>query len=168
MIALAARKEFLEKNRAALYDFFEDLVRALHWYLDPTRREEAIGVVAGFAKEARETFYDYLFTERNYYRDPDTRPNLDAFQRNRDTQQQLGSCRGLSTSAPAPTSPSSRKWQSVCVERIRREGRGVGAGAVRAALGQNPNTQSGLLLEVERIAATPKSFTAPRKDPPIP
>jgi len=46
MIVLAARTGFLEQNRAALYDFFEDLVRALHWYLDPAHREEAIGIVA--------------------------------------------------------------------------------------------------------------------------
>jgi sulfonate transport system substrate-binding protein len=90
MIVLAARAEFLEQNRAALYDFFEDLVRALHWYLDPAHREEAIGIVAGFTKQPREIFEGYLFTGADYYRDPEARPNLDAFQRNLDVQQHLG------------------------------------------------------------------------------
>lgn len=90
MIVLAARTGFLEKNRAALYDFFEDLVRALHWYLDPAHREDAIGIVAGFTKQPREIFADYLFTGADYYRDPDARPNLGALQRNLDVQQQLG------------------------------------------------------------------------------
>ena len=90
MIVLAARKEFLEQNRAALYDFFEDLVRALHWYLDPAHRDEAIGIVAAFTKQPRETFAEYLFTSGDYYRDRDARPNLDAFQRNLDVQEKLG------------------------------------------------------------------------------
>jgi len=90
MIVLAARTGFLEQNRVALYDFFEDFVRALHWYLDPTHREEAIRIVAGFTKQPKEIFADYLFTDADYYRDPNARPNLDAFQRNLDVQQQLG------------------------------------------------------------------------------
>ncbi|HXP77065.1 MAG TPA: ABC transporter substrate-binding protein [Stellaceae bacterium] len=90
MIVLAARTGFLEQNRAALYDFFEDLVRALHWYLDPAHREEAIGIVAGFTKQPRRIFAEYLFTGADYYRDPDARPNLEALQRNLDVQQQLG------------------------------------------------------------------------------
>ena len=90
MIVIAARAGFLEQNRAVLYDFFEDYVRALHWYLDPAHREEAIGIVAGFTKQPREIFSSYLFTEADYYRDPDARPNLDAFQRNLDVQRELG------------------------------------------------------------------------------
>jgi sulfonate transport system substrate-binding protein len=90
MIVLAARAGFLEQNRAALYDFFEDLVRALHWYLDPAHREEAIDIVAGFTRQPREIFASYLFTGADYYRDPDARPNLEAFQRNLDVQQRLG------------------------------------------------------------------------------
>ena len=90
MIVLAARTGFLEQNRAALYDLFEDLVRALHWYLEPAHRDEAIGIVAGFTKQPKEVFADYLFTAADYYRDPDARPNLDAFQHNLDLQQQLG------------------------------------------------------------------------------
>ncbi len=90
MIVIAARAGFLEQNRTALYDFFEDFVRALHWYLDPAHREQAIGVVAEFTKQPKELFASYLFTEADYYRDPDARPNLDALQRNLDAQRELG------------------------------------------------------------------------------
>lgn len=90
MIVLAARTSFLEKNRPAVRDFFEDMVRALHWYLDPANRKEAIAVVAAFTKQPPERFEAYLFTKRDYYRDPDGRPNLEALQRNLDTQKALG------------------------------------------------------------------------------
>ena len=90
MIVIAARASFLEKNRAALNDFFEDFVRALHWYLAPANREAAIGIVAGFTKQPKELFARYLFTDADYYRDPDARPNLDALQRNLDVQRDLG------------------------------------------------------------------------------
>ena len=90
MIVLAARRPFLEKNRAAVQDFFEDMVRSLYWYLDPANRKEAIATVADFTKQPPERFETYLFTKRDYYRDPDGRPNLDAFQRNIDAQKALG------------------------------------------------------------------------------
>ncbi|HKF71118.1 MAG TPA: ABC transporter substrate-binding protein [Stellaceae bacterium] len=90
MIVIAARTGFLEPNRAVLYDFFEDFVRALHWYLDPANREAAIEVVANFTKQPKQIFSGYLFTGADYYRDPDARPNLEALQRNLDVQQQLG------------------------------------------------------------------------------
>jgi len=90
MIVIAARTGFLEPNRVVLYDFFEDFVRALHWYLDPANREAAIEVVAKFTKQPKQIFSGYLFTGADYYRDPDARPNLEALQRNLDVQQQLG------------------------------------------------------------------------------
>ena len=90
MIVIAARAGFLESNHAALGDFFEDFVRALHWYLDPAHREAAIAIVAGFTNQPKELFDGYLFTDRDYYRDPDARPNLDALQRNLDVQRELG------------------------------------------------------------------------------
>lgn len=90
MVLYAARKEFLDAHRAALEDFFEDWVRALHWYLDPEHHDEAVAIVAQFTKLPPERFRDWLFTKDDYYRDPDARPNLDALQRNIDTQRALG------------------------------------------------------------------------------
>jgi len=90
MVLYAARKEFLDTHRAALADFFEDWVRALHWYLDPANHEAAVAIVADFTKLPPEQFRDWLFTKKDYYRDPDARPNLDALQRNIETQGALG------------------------------------------------------------------------------
>src|SRR5262249_30622228 len=66
MIVIAGRAGFLEQNRAVLYDFFEDFVRALHWYLDLAHRDAAIEIVAGFTKQPKELFASYLFTEDDY------------------------------------------------------------------------------------------------------
>ncbi|HUK10977.1 MAG TPA: ABC transporter substrate-binding protein [Stellaceae bacterium] len=90
MVLYAARKEFLDTHRAALADFLEDWVRALHWYLDPANHEAAVAIVADFTKLPPEQFRDWLFTKKDYYRDPDARPNLDALQRNIETQRALG------------------------------------------------------------------------------
>src|SRR5262252_5795922 len=37
-----ARKNFIEKNRAALTDFMEDSLRIVRWYLDPKNHDEAV------------------------------------------------------------------------------------------------------------------------------
>jgi NitT/TauT family transport system substrate-binding protein len=90
MIVWAARTPFLGKNRAALADFFEDALRALRWYLDPKNRAAAIETVSQVTKQPPERFAPWLFTTADYYRDPAARPDLDALQRNVETQQKLG------------------------------------------------------------------------------
>jgi sulfonate transport system substrate-binding protein len=89
MIVLAARKGFLEKNRAALYDFFEDLLRGERWLLDPANRQQALALVADFTKQPPERF-QYLYTKDDFYHDPDARPNLAAMQNDMETQVKLG------------------------------------------------------------------------------
>lgn len=79
-----ARREFLEANRAALVDFFEDYVRALRWFLDPANRAEAIRITATFLKRPAAVFESYAFTGKDYYRDPSGRPDLTALQWNID------------------------------------------------------------------------------------
>lgn len=86
----AARAPFIAAHRAALVDFFEDVQNALHWFLDPRNRDQAIDMIAGFTKEPRAAFADWLFTKSDYYRDPDARPNLKALQSNLDIQKELG------------------------------------------------------------------------------
>lgn len=86
----AAREPFIKAHRAALVDFFEDVQTMLHWYLDPKNREEGIRIVAAFTKEPAADFADWLFTKKDYYRDPDARPNLTAMQNNINTQRKLG------------------------------------------------------------------------------
>jgi sulfonate transport system substrate-binding protein len=85
-----ARAGFLEKNRAALNDFFEDYIRSLRWFLAPENRDKAVDIVARFNKRPVALFAPYLFTAEDNYRDPDGRPNLGALQQNMKDQKELG------------------------------------------------------------------------------
>lgn len=89
-IVLAARAGFLAKNHAAIADFFEDEVRGLRWFLDPANRSEAVTLVAAATKVPPQTYADYLFTKRDFFRDPDGRPNVTALQHDMATQLALG------------------------------------------------------------------------------
>src|SRR5665213_3613777 len=42
MLFNVARASFLDKNRAALGDFFADYVRAQRWLLDPANHDQAV------------------------------------------------------------------------------------------------------------------------------
>ena len=89
MIIFAARKSFIDKNRAALVDMMEDMMRIVRWYLDPANHKEAVAIAARFTKQPPERFDAWLFTAKDYYRDPDLKPNLAALQANIATQKQL-------------------------------------------------------------------------------
>jgi len=89
MIVLAARKDYLEQNRKALYDFFEDMLVGVRWFLDPANRQDAIAIVARLSKQPPDRL-QYLYTKNDFYRSPDARPNLDAMQHDMTTQVQLG------------------------------------------------------------------------------
>jgi NitT/TauT family transport system substrate-binding protein len=90
MTFFVARRPFIDKNRAALVDFFEDYLRAVRWYTNPANQDEAIAIVARFTKIPAERFKGLVFTKRDYYRDPNGMPDLAMLQRNLDTQQRLG------------------------------------------------------------------------------
>ncbi len=87
---MAARKPFIDKNRAALVDFFEDAQIGTKWFLDPANRGPAIDIVAKFTRQPVAAYQDWLFTKSDYYRDPDVRPNLTALQSNLAVQKDLG------------------------------------------------------------------------------
>jgi sulfonate transport system substrate-binding protein len=89
MIVFAARKSFINKNRAAMVDFMEDLVRVARWYLDPKNHEEVAKIASKLTKAPPERF-GWAFTKADCYRDADLLPNLDALQHNIDTTQELG------------------------------------------------------------------------------
>ncbi len=86
---MAARKPFIDKNRAALVDFFEDVQRATRWYLDPANHDEAVDIIARFTKQPKAEFAGWVFTKDDYYHDPDARPNLTALQSNLRDQKAL-------------------------------------------------------------------------------
>jgi sulfonate transport system substrate-binding protein len=83
------RKSFIEKNRAALVDFMEDMLRIERWYLDPKNHDEVAKIASGFLKIPPERF-GWLFTKQDYYRDPDGLPDLTALQNNVDATADLG------------------------------------------------------------------------------
>lgn len=84
-----ARTGFISKNRAALVDFLEDVVRAVRWFTDPKNHDEAVAVVARINKAPPERM-GWAFTSRDQYRDPNGMPNLAALQSNVRLQKQVG------------------------------------------------------------------------------
>jgi NitT/TauT family transport system substrate-binding protein len=84
-----ARQSWIDKNRAALVDYFEDMIRIVHWYLDPKNHNEAAAIAGKLLKQPPERF-GWLYTKKDYYRDPDLRPDLAALQRNVDTAKEVG------------------------------------------------------------------------------
>jgi sulfonate transport system substrate-binding protein len=94
MIVWVARTDFLQKNRAAMIDFFEDSVRVVRWYLDPKNHDEAVQIAAKITKLKPELFAGWLFTRKEYARSPDLLPDLAALQSNIDVQRDLGFLKG--------------------------------------------------------------------------
>jgi NitT/TauT family transport system substrate-binding protein len=90
MLVLTARRQFLEKNRAAMIDFLEDNLRVVRWYLDPANHDDAVGIAAKLTKQPAEKFADWLFTQRDYYRDPNMVPDVPLLQANIDLQREVG------------------------------------------------------------------------------
>ncbi|HEY6258042.1 MAG TPA: ABC transporter substrate-binding protein [Xanthobacteraceae bacterium] len=89
MIVWAARKPFLDKNRAAMVDFMEDALRIVHWYLDGANHKEATEIAARVTKQPAAQF-DWLFTKQDEYHDPGMMPDLKALQGNVDLTRDLG------------------------------------------------------------------------------
>ena len=88
-IMWTARKPFIDKNRAAMVDFMEDSIRIVRWYLDPKNQKEAAEIAARVTKQPVERF-GWLFTQADYYRNPDMVPDLKALQSNVNITKDLG------------------------------------------------------------------------------
>lgn len=85
-----ARAGFLREKRQAIVDLLEDYVRSIRWYLDPAHHAEAVSVVSKVTKMPPETIDGWLFTKKDYYRDPNGKPDLQALQNNVEAQAELG------------------------------------------------------------------------------
>jgi NitT/TauT family transport system substrate-binding protein len=94
MAIYAARKGFIDKNRPALVDFMEDTLRVVRWYLDPANHNEAVAIAVRVTKQPAAIFEFWLFTNKDYFRDPNMLPNLIALQANVDEQKALGFLKG--------------------------------------------------------------------------
>jgi sulfonate transport system substrate-binding protein len=84
VVIWAARTEFLEKNRAAMIDFMEDMLRDRRFLFDPANHGEAVKIVSEFTKIPPDKLDSWLFTRNDFYRDPDARPDLITLQANID------------------------------------------------------------------------------------
>jgi NitT/TauT family transport system substrate-binding protein len=89
MIVWTMRKPFIDKNRAVLVDFFEDTLRITRWYLDPSHHDAVLEIAGRVTKRPPQSF-DWLFTKRDTYHDPNMLPNLDALQKNVALTHELG------------------------------------------------------------------------------
>jgi NitT/TauT family transport system substrate-binding protein len=89
LLIWCARQSFIDKNRAAMVDFMEDTLRIVRWFSDPANHNEVAAIAGRLTKQPPERF-DWAFTKRDYYRDPDMRPNLEALQKNVALIKELG------------------------------------------------------------------------------
>jgi NitT/TauT family transport system substrate-binding protein len=89
MIVLVARKSFIDAHRAAMVDYMTDLLRVVHWYLDPKNHDGAAQIASKLTKAPASRF-GWLFTKHDNYRDPNMLPDLEALQHNVDTVRELG------------------------------------------------------------------------------
>ncbi len=89
-IVWAARDGFLQKNKQAVNDFMEDLVRSLHYLMDPKNRDQLMEIAARVSKLPASAFSGWMYTHKDLYRDPNMIPDIDALQRSIDIQQDLG------------------------------------------------------------------------------
>ena len=90
MIMHAARAGFLEKHRAEMVDFMEDYLHVLRYVSDPAHRDEVVALVAEATRQKPSFYEGWIFTKRDYYRDPEGLPDLKALQKNVDLAKQLG------------------------------------------------------------------------------
>jgi NitT/TauT family transport system substrate-binding protein len=89
LLVWATRQSFVDKNRAAMVDFMEDTLRITRWFLDPANRSEVMAIASRVTKQPPERF-DWLFTKRDAYHDPNMLPDLVALQKNVDMTRDLG------------------------------------------------------------------------------
>jgi NitT/TauT family transport system substrate-binding protein len=73
-----------------MVDFLADAMVATRWYLDPKNQDEAVKIASDFAKAPPALFTGWLFSQKDYFRDPTLKLDIPAFQANMDLQKQMG------------------------------------------------------------------------------
>ncbi|HVA14530.1 MAG TPA: ABC transporter substrate-binding protein [Stellaceae bacterium] len=84
-----AHKDFIQKNRAALVDLFEDAIRATRYLTDPKNHDAVVAIAARLTKQPPANL-QWVYGKRDLYRDPNMLPNIPNLQRAVDAQQQVG------------------------------------------------------------------------------
>jgi NitT/TauT family transport system substrate-binding protein len=88
-LVFTARQAYIDRNRAVLIDLLEDMLRIERWYLDPKNQPDVMKVASDLLKVPAERF-SWVFTNKDYYRDPNMMPDLATLQRNVDTTAEMG------------------------------------------------------------------------------
>jgi NitT/TauT family transport system substrate-binding protein len=83
------RADTIAAHRPVFVDFFEDHIRAVRWFLDPKNREAALTLAAEVTKLPKQNL-DYAFTDKDFYRSPDARPEIAPVQKEIDESVELG------------------------------------------------------------------------------
>jgi sulfonate transport system substrate-binding protein len=89
LLSLAARKPYIDANRAVIVDFLEDVIRTVRWFTDPKNHEAAIELASAMTKQPPAQL-QRLFTKEDNYRDPNSEPNLNSLQHTLDLQHEMG------------------------------------------------------------------------------
>ncbi len=83
------RADFIAAHRPALVDFLTDYMRAMHWFLNPANRKEALDILVAVTHKPLKDV-EFAFTPHDFYRSPDLMPDIPAVQREIDEDVALG------------------------------------------------------------------------------
>lgn len=75
LLMWAAHAPYIAAHRPALVDLMEDVLRMQRWYFDPANHREAQQIAAKITKQPIQSL-DWVFTKRDFYRNPNGRPDL--------------------------------------------------------------------------------------------
>jgi NitT/TauT family transport system substrate-binding protein len=89
LLMWAARASYIDKNKAALVDLMEDVLRVQRWYFDPANHAAVVQIAAKLTKQPAQAL-DWVFTKRDFYRNPNGRPDLKAVAKNLQMEKDLG------------------------------------------------------------------------------
>ena len=83
-LVYVGKADWIAKNRAAIVDFLEDHMRMRQWMTstDPKIRAQVIKVTTDLTKQPAEDFEEWVYTNKDQYRDPLLRINVERLQKN--------------------------------------------------------------------------------------
>ncbi len=84
------RRDWVEKNRAALVDFLEDNIRFRAWMTDPKNRTAVLELISKVTKRPAKNYASWVFTKKDNYRDPKALVNVDRMAKNISDLNELG------------------------------------------------------------------------------
>ena len=91
-LVYVGKTDWIAKNRAAIVDFLEDHMRMRQWMTstDPKIREQVLHVTSELTKQPPEAFADWVYTNKDQYRDPLLRIDVARLQKNIDDLVEIG------------------------------------------------------------------------------